>query len=101
MHRAPFHRKAIGFCALIAAGFAIANTAHAAVIPGDLLIYRVGDGSTALGTTSAPVTIDEYTTAGAFVTSYALPSSGGSALTAVGNATTEGIMSRSIDGTKI
>src|ERR1043166_9741556 len=73
----------------------------AAVTPGDLLIYRVGDGSVALSTTAAPVFIDEYTTSGAFVQSVALPSTSGSAFTAVGNGTTEGIISRSQDGSTL
>lgn len=65
---------------------------------GDLVIYRVGDGSAALNTTATAVFLDEYTTAGALVQSIALPSSGAGALTAVGNASTEGVLARAQNG---
>jgi len=66
-----------------------------------LVIYRAGDGSAALGTTATPVFLDEYTTAGTLVQSISLPSSGSGSLTAVGNATTEGIISRTQDGSAL
>src|SRR5262245_35223006 len=62
----------------------------AAITPGDLVIYRVGDGSAALGTTATAVFLDEYTTAGSLVQSIAMPTSGAGMFSAVGNATTEG-----------
>lgn len=68
------------------------------ITPGNLVIYRVGDGAAALGTTATAAFLDEYTVAGGFVQSIPLPSTGASALTNVGNATTEGIISRSQDG---
>lgn len=73
----------------------------AAVTPGNLVIYRVGNGAAALGTTATAVFLDEYTTGGSLVQSIALPTTGGGALTAVGNATTEGIISPSQDGTTL
>lgn len=85
--------------------FALASTTvtlHAAAIsPGDLVIYRVGDGTAALGTTATSVFLDEYTTGGSLVQSIPLPTSGAGVLTAVGNATTEGDISRSSDGTTL
>lgn len=80
-----------------AAGAALAGP----ITPGNLVVYRVGDGSAALGTTATAVFLDEYTTAGSLVQSIPLATSGGAALTAVGNATTEGIISPSQDGTML
>lgn len=76
--------------------------AHAAPISaGNLVVYRVGDGGAALGTTAASVFLDEYTITGTLVQSIALPNSGAAALTAVGNSTTEGVISRSQDGNSL
>ena len=86
------------FCALL---LGVTATAPAQITPGNLVIYRVGDGTGALGTTATSVFLDEYTTLGAFVQSIALPTTGGSAFTATGNSTTEGIISRSQDGSSL
>jgi len=69
--------------------------------PGNLALYRVGDGSAALTTGGTPVFIDEYTPGGTLVQSLPLPViTNGSqrALVASGTATTEGMLSRSSDG---
>src|SRR4051812_13327517 len=42
-----------------------------AFTPGDVLIYRVGDGASPIGSTAAAVFLDEYTPAGALVQSVA------------------------------
>jgi hypothetical protein len=68
---------------------------------GNLLIYRSGDGSAALTSAATAVFIDEYTPFGTLVQSIALPTTGGSAMTAVGNAGTEGIMSVANNGTPL
>lgn len=81
-------------------GFARPGTA-ALLTLGDLIVYRVGDGSAALANTATAVFLDEYTPAGTLVQSIALPTSGAGALTAVGNATTEGIISRAQNGTAL
>ena len=73
----------------------------APISPGNLVIYRVGDGSAALGTTATAVFLDEYTVLGTLVQSIPMPTTGTSELTAVGNSTTEGVISRSQDGTKL
>src|SRR2546428_816309 len=47
---------------------------HAAFTPGDLVIYRVGDGTTgSLASTGSPVFLDEYTTLGVLVQSIPVP----------------------------
>ncbi len=60
---------------------------------GDIFIYRVGTGAAALGTTASAVFLDEYSRFGSLVQSIPLDTTGVASLTAVGNATTEGIMS--------
>jgi predicted extracellular nuclease len=82
-------------------GTIAAATPASAVTPSNLLVYRVGDGAAALGTTAAAVFLDEYTPSGTLVQSIALPTSGGSAVTAVGNATTEGAIAFSQDGSAL
>src|ERR1051326_7847873 len=79
----------------------VSKVRGAPILPGDLVIYRVGDGSAAIGTAATAVFLDEYTPLGVLVQSIALPSSGAGQLTAVGNATTEGIISRSQDGSRL
>ena len=68
--------------------------------PGDLAIYRTG-GSGALSSAATAVTLDEYTPGGTLVQSIALPttSSGANhALTASGQASSEGLLTLSADG---
>lgn len=69
--------------------------------PGNLVIYRVGDGSAALSGVATAVFLDEYTPAGTLVQSIAMPvaaSGGNNILTAAGSSTSEGFLSRSADG---
>lgn len=73
----------------------------AAISPGNLVVYRVGTGAAALGSGHTAVFLDEYTTAGALVQSLTVSASGAGALSAIGNATTEGIMSLSQNGQRI
>ena len=90
------------FKALLGVALAAASAQAAPITAGDLVIYRVGDGSAALGTTAASVFLDEYTTGGSLVQSIALPNVGGpGGLTAVGNSTTEGVISRSQNGSAL
>lgn len=91
----------LSIIAALAAGFAVTSANAAAITPGDLVIYRVGDGSSALGTTATAVFLDEYTPLGSLVQSIVSPTTGVAAMTAGGNATTEGIISRSQDGNSL
>ena len=73
----------------------------ASFTPGNLVVYRVGDGVAALGSNATAVFLDEYTPAGVFVQSIPMPTAVAGAnlrLTASGTATTEGFLSRSQDG---
>src|SRR6185369_10244222 len=81
---------------------AITSVAQAAAFtPGNIVVYRQGDGSAALASTGTPVFLDEYTTAGVLVQSIAVPiTTAGSQrrLVCSGTATSEGFLSRSADG---
>jgi hypothetical protein len=69
--------------------------------PGDVVVYRVGDGSTALSGTAAPVFLDEYTAAGALVRSVPMPTTASgpdNPLVASGSASSEGLLTLSADG---
>jgi hypothetical protein len=70
----------------------------AAITSGNLVVYRVGDGSAALSNASTAVFLDEYTPAGVLVQSIALPTTAGTALTASGTASSEGLITVSPDG---
>lgn len=68
---------------------------------GNVVVYRVGDGSTGLVNTGSPVFIDEYTPSGTLVQSIPLPTTVSGAnkrLIASGTAGSEGLISRSGDG---
>jgi Bacterial Ig-like domain (group 3)/Protein of unknown function (DUF3616) len=80
---------------------AVPANAATALTPGNLVVYRVGDGSTALSGTAAPVFLDEYTPSGTLVQSIAMPTASGggnNALVASGSASSEGLLSLSSDG---
>lgn len=81
--------SAVAFAAL-----SLASTAQAAAFgAGDLVIYRVGTGSSALSSAATQVYLDEYSASGTLVQSLAV-----SGLTSSGSATSEGLITRSVDG---
>jgi hypothetical protein len=68
---------------------------------GDLVIYRVGDGTGSLANTGNAVFLDEYTTSGTLVQSIAMPTTASGnqhQLIASGTATSEGLLTLSADG---
>lgn len=91
------HIALLTLCALfLCAGAGLA----APFTPGNLVIYRVGDGVGSLSNTGAKVFLDEYTTNGALVQSIELPSdpADSNQLVASGVASSEGLITRSSDG---
>jgi len=69
--------------------------------PGNIVVYRVGDGNVTLGSTAAPVYLDEYTSDGILVQSILMPTSasaGNNILTTRGNQLSEGMLNLSADG---
>jgi hypothetical protein len=101
-------RAARGVCfalgvSLMSVGVMPAAHAASPIAAGDLVIYRVGDGSAGLTSASTKVFLDEYTPTGALVQSIAMPiadtpATGAHALTASGTATSEGELTISPDG---
>src|SRR6266849_2637383 len=68
---------------------------------GNLVVYRVGDGGTALSGNAAPVFLDEYTPTGTLIQSIPLPtvvSSPNRRLTSTGTSTNDGFLTLSTDG---
>src|SRR3954468_13426436 len=68
---------------------------------GNLVVYRVGSGAGTLSNAAAPVFLDEFSAAGAKVSSVALPTAAAGAnrpLTAVGQSRSEGLIANSPDG---
>jgi len=92
--------KKMVLAALTLASGAVAAQA-APFTAGDLAIYRVGDGTSALVNTGNAVFIDEYTKAGVLVQSIPVPTTASGSnkpLIASGTATSEGALSISPDG---
>jgi hypothetical protein len=87
--------------ALVASGSGAVAAESSPFSAGDLVVYRVGDGSSALSGAAAPVFLDEYTTGGTKVQSVPLPVTSDGAqhrLTASGTSSSEGALTRSADG---
>ncbi len=69
--------------------------------PGNIVVYRVGDGTASITSAATATFLDEYTPAGTLVQSISLPTTANGAnrrLTNSGTATSEGLMSASADG---
>ena len=84
----------IAACAGMIWSLRVARAANA-FTPGNVVIYRVGDGSGSLVNTGNPVFLDEYTPTGTLVQSIALPTATAGAnhrLIASGTAKTNGTL---------
>src|SRR2546423_15661031 len=93
-------KKILGTLAIATLG-GILTTLAVPFTPGNLVVYRVGDGTAMLTTVATPVFLDEYTTGGTLVQSIALPTAGSGSnrrLTARGSSTSEGLINFSVDG---
>ncbi len=64
---------------------------------GTWLCLQIGDGSTTLSSSSLPVKLVEYTTAGSLIQTINFPSSGSAQVTLSGTGTSEGALQRSTD----
>jgi uncharacterized repeat protein (TIGR01451 family) len=95
---ANFKYQKTKFLLLLLTIFASSIVSWGQFTQGRLVVLQVGDGSAALTSAAAPVFLKEFTTAGVAGTSVTLPSSGVTALTVSGLATTEGALSRSQNG---
>ncbi len=85
---------------VLLAGFLSNGYSQVAFTPGNLVVYRVGDGVSTLANTGNAVFLDEYTPSGTLVQSVPLPTVASGAnlpLVASGSASSEGLLSRSVD----
>ncbi len=82
--------------------FASGSAFASGFTPGDVVVYRVGTGSSALSSSATPVFLDEYEPNGHLVESLALPTTGANPpnkpLLASGSASSEGLLTLSGDG---
>ena len=60
---------------------------------GNLVVLRVGDGSSVLANTGNPVFLDQFTTAGGLYGTLGIPNSGATAMLQSGTASSEGFLS--------
>ncbi len=81
------------FTCLLSAGYS-----QVAFTPGNLVVYRAGNGAAALSSATTAVFLDEYTPAGVLVQSVAVPTSGANRLTIAGSSGAEGLIALSPDG---
>jgi predicted extracellular nuclease len=94
----------LAICALAAAVLVTGGRRLLAAMPftpGDLVVYRVGDGSGSLLSTGNAVFLDEFAPGGTLVQSIPLPTAAAGSnrrLIASGTATSEGLLTRSTDG---
>jgi hypothetical protein len=91
------------FARSVIAPLAIASilSAQTPVVPGNILVVRVGTGAAALTNAATATFVDEYTPTGTLVRSIPMPTTPGGAqraLTNSGTATSEGHLSSSPDG---
>lgn len=92
------------FVILAPASLQAAPPAKPALAPfraGNVVVYRVGDGSAVLSNAGTAVYLDEYTSGGTLVQSFAMPTEVNGPhrqLVASGTSTSEGLITRSTDG---
>ena len=89
----------MALAAIICFGLAMTSALAGSFTPGNLAVFRVGEGGTiTLSSTSTNGFIDEYTPGGSFVQSIAIPTSGSTAIVFSGSAASDGAVSRSPNG---
>ncbi len=87
---------AVSFCMMMV------HQAHAQFTKGNLVILRIGNDTGAVLTSSSTACfLDQITTAGALVNSFAIPTTGKKRLTMSGSATSEGQITLTPDGKRI
>jgi hypothetical protein len=97
----PAVGAAVGLVLILGLTAATAAEASTGFTAGNVVVYRVGTGSSALSNSATPVFLDEYTPSGTLVQSVELPTAASGAnkpLLASGSATSEGLLTLSADG---
>lgn len=89
------------FFTLLLSAICLYTFAQTPFLPTSVVVYRVGDGASALSNRSAKVYLDEFSPTGTLIQSIAMPTQTvgtNAALTASGTSTSEGLITRSTDG---
>lgn len=87
---------------IVAAFFIVASfSIKAQFTSGNLVVLQIGDGVSTMTSQGNPITLNEYNPGGTLTYSVPIPSTGTNALVLRGNATSEGYISRSADGSQI
>ncbi|MEI6882440.1 MAG: hypothetical protein WCK82_14065, partial [Bacteroidota bacterium] len=73
-------------------------TLSAQFTSGNVVVLQAGDGSSTLANTGNPILLKEFTPAGAAGITVTVPSTGANPMVISGSATSEGLLSRSQDG---
>ena len=98
------HKLTIGAAALAAGVFSVHPQVQAQFTAGDLVVERIGDGTTTLSGNAAAVSVVEFAPTGAAQSpafTINLPTTGASALTDSGTGTSDGYLNLSADGTTL
>jgi hypothetical protein len=77
------------------------NFIYSQFTPGNLVVLQAGNGATTPTSTGNQIIFNEYSTGGSATYSVAIPTTSANALIIRGNATSEGYISRSVDGNYI
>jgi len=86
------------FYRLVGPVFFMVLTGHAqSFTPGNLVVFRIGDGTEALTNSGNTIFVDQYSPSGGLVNSTAVPDTGGGALILSGVSGSEGGLTRSMD----
>lgn len=81
--------------------FLCSNPLKSQFTSGNLVVLQIGDGVSTMTSQGNPLTLNEYNPGGTLTYSVSVPSTGTNALVLRGNATSEGYISRSADGSQI
>ena len=87
---ASFSAAAIG--AAVSLGLLAASAGAGPLTVGNLVVERIGDGSTTLGSAAFPIAVLEYTTAGTLSQTIAFPTTGSDQQSDSGSATSNGYL---------
>jgi Secretion system C-terminal sorting domain len=92
-------KSSIQFCSLLL--FLICSKSYGQFSAGNVVVMQIGNGVSTLTSQGNPIILNEYNSSGTLTYSVVIPSTGTNAMALRGNATSEGYMSKSSDGSNI
>ncbi|TAJ18205.1 MAG: hypothetical protein EPO68_08275, partial [Planctomycetota bacterium] len=99
--KSPLSSAASALGRFVLPSLCLAASAFAQFTSGRVVVLQAGDGVGTLSANGNPIVLKEFTSAGAAGFSLTVPSTGATPLIMAGNATTEGNLSLSSDGTQL